>query len=127
MRMTQAKIKALKAAFVEALNKTFGIVAQACKIVGVDRTTYYKWREKDEEFRKACDEVNEYVGDFVESKIIKKIDEGDTTMIIFYAKTKLKNRGYTERTEVTGADGKDLYASWTDEELEKRIAELERK
>lgn len=125
--MTQAKIKALKAAFVEALNKTFGIVAQACKIVGVDRTTYYKWREKDEEFRKACDEVNEYVGDFVESKIIKKIDEGDTTMIIFYAKTKLKNRGYTERTEVTGADGKDLYASWTDEELEKRIAELERK
>lgn len=127
MRLTAQKKRALKKNFIEALTKTFGIVTQACKIVGIERPTYYNWREKDEEFRKACDEVNEYVGDFVESKIIKKIDEGDTTMIIFYAKTKLKSRGYTERTEVTGADGKDLYASWTDEELEKRIAELERK
>ena len=34
--------------------------------------------------------------------------EGDTTMIIFYAKTQMKDRGYTERKEITGKDGEDL-------------------
>ena len=29
-------------------------------------------------------------------------------MIIFYAKTQMKDRGYTERSEITGRDGKDL-------------------
>ena len=37
--------------------------------------------------------------------------EGDTTMIIFYAKTQMKNRGYTERSEITGKDGNDLIKS----------------
>ena len=34
--------------------------------------------------------------------------EGDTTMIIFYAKTQMKDRGYTERREITGKDGESL-------------------
>jgi hypothetical protein len=31
------------------------------------------------------------------------------------------------KTELTGKDGKDLFTSMTDEELAKRISELERK
>ena len=34
--------------------------------------------------------------------------EGDTTMLIFYAKTQMKDRGYNERQEITGADGAPL-------------------
>ena len=41
--------------------------------------------------------------------ILKKMKEGDTTMIIFYAKTQMKDRGYTERKEITSKDGEELF------------------
>ena len=82
-----------------ALEKHLGVVSYACKDVGIDRATYYNWFNKDEEFKKRVEEINEGTVDFVESKLHKKIDEGDTTAIIFYLKTKAKSRGYVERTE----------------------------
>ena len=49
--------------------------------------------------------MKELQKDFAESLILKKIEEEDTTMLIFYAKTQMKDRGYTTRTEVLGKDG----------------------
>lgn len=45
----------------------------------------------------------------------------------FFLKTKGKERGYIERTELTGKDSKDLLGQLSDDELDARIAELERK
>jgi len=52
--------------------------------------------------------LKEYKKDFIESKLIKLINEGDTAATIFAAKTQLKDRGYIERQEITGADGNEL-------------------
>jgi hypothetical protein len=41
---------------------------------------------------------------------MRKIREGDTAAIIFASKTQLKDRGYIERQELTGADGDKLGA-----------------
>lgn len=38
----------------------------------------------------------------IEHALLNKISSGDTAAIFFYCKTKLKIRGYTERSEVAG-------------------------
>jgi hypothetical protein len=97
-----------KEALLKALNDTLGIVSSACKAVNISRMTFYRWYEEDAEFHEKVDDVKELQKDFCEALILKKMKEGDTTMIIFYAKTQMKDRGYTERKEVVGKDGADL-------------------
>ena len=105
---TEITTAARKQAMLEALTLSFGVVAHAAKQVGINRTTHYLWMEEDAEYKAAVADLKEYKKDFIESKLIKLINEGDTAATIFAAKTQLKDRGYIERTELTGADGKDL-------------------
>lgn len=93
------------------LSESCGIVATACRNANVSRNQFYIWYKNDPDFREKVDDVVERQKDFVESEILKKIKDGDTTMIIFYAKTKMKDRGYSERHEITGKDGEDLIKS----------------
>lgn len=94
-----------KKAFLEALEKTLGVVTDACKKVKIARRTVYDWRERDPEFKAEMDSINEVSLDFAESALFKQIKEGNVTATIFYLKTKGKKRGYVERQEVTGAQG----------------------
>lgn len=93
----------------EALAQTIGIVSSACKACNISRMTYYRYYNEDPEFKEKADDVKELQKDFCESLILKKMKEGDTTMIIFYAKTQMKDRGYTERKEITSKDGEELF------------------
>lgn len=86
-----------KVKFIEELTKAFGIISVACQYAGVGRSTYYHWRDTDPDFRKAVEDVMEIQGDFVESKLLENIKDNDTQSILFYCKTKLKKRGYTEK------------------------------
>lgn len=98
----------LKPKFLEAFERHLGIISPSCREVGIDRQTYYNWRELDPDFDKACKEIEETQGDMVENRLLTRINEGDTIATIFYCKTKLKNRGYVERQELTGKDGEQL-------------------
>lgn len=93
------KIQQTKNALIEAMHKSLGVVTQACKIVGVDRSTFYEYYNSDPDFKAKCDDVSEIAIDFVESKLFKQIENGDTTASIFYLKTKGKNRGYIQTSE----------------------------
>lgn len=104
------RIAEQKKEVLEALAKNSGIVASTCRACNISRFTFYKWYNNDSEFAEKVDDVKELQKDFAESLILKKMKEGDTTMIIFYAKTQMKDRGYTERQELTGKDGADLLA-----------------
>ena len=51
------------------------------------------------------------------------------TAIIFFLKTRAKNRGYVERQEITGKDGDNLFQSMTEQEkqdLVKRITNADK-
>lgn len=83
-----------QAALLTALYKTFGVVTKACELAGVDRTMYYHWYNGDEEFKRRADSLNDFQIDFVESKLLQRINDGDTQAIIFFLSTKGKRRGY---------------------------------
>ena len=88
-----------KRAFLTALEKGRGIIAYACKATKVPRSTYYKWMKIDGEFAERVRDISEVTIDTVESSLLNRIKKEDTTAIIFFLKTKGKERGYTERTE----------------------------
>ena len=46
--------------------------------------------------------------DNVESALYQQALAGNTTAMIFFLKTQGKKRGYVERSEITGADGKEV-------------------
>lgn len=85
--------------FLEALNASYGIIAEACEAMNMSRSTFYRWYKSDEVFKEQVDNVTETQIDYVESKLIKNISAGDTTAIIFYLKTKGKARGYSEKAK----------------------------
>ena len=91
------KIQHTKKALLKALEETLGIVTNACKMVGVNRSTYYKYYNEDAEFKREVDSISDIALDFAESQLHKQIQEGNSTSTIFYLKTKGKKRGYIEK------------------------------
>jgi len=106
--MKTNKIQQTKKALLLALEQSLGVVTQACKQVGIDRSTFYKYVNDDPEFAAAVKDMGEIAVDFVESKLFKQIRDNNTTATIFYLKTKAKHRGYIERMEHTGRDGQEI-------------------
>lgn len=98
--MKTNKIQQTKNALIEALGQTLGVVTSACKIVGVDRTTFYKYLNEDAKFAQQVKDIQEVAIDFAESKLYEQIKDNNTTATIFYLKTKGKNRGYVEKQEI---------------------------
>jgi hypothetical protein len=89
-----------KAAMIEALTKSLGVVTTACNQVGIARKTHYEWYKEDEDYQKSVDDISDVALDFAESMLHKQIQDKDTTATIFYLKTKGKKRGYIERSEI---------------------------
>ena len=84
----------------DALEKNLGVVTSACKVVGLNRSTFYDYYNGDSDFKKDVDDLQNVTLDFVESKLHKNIDNCKETSIIFYLKTKGRKRGYVEHKEV---------------------------
>lgn len=53
----------------------------------------------DEEFKAEAKKVQEVALDFAEEKLFEAMEELNVTALIFYLKTKGKERGYVERIE----------------------------
>lgn len=95
-------------------------VSQSCKAFGISRVTFYEWCKNDELFAAQVAECREEIKDFGESQLLRlmkgipKLDDKgkhigylvrpDTACIIFFNKTKNKDRGYVERLEVRNRD-----------------------
>ena len=89
----------------EALRQSAGIQSLAANRLRCDAKTVGNYIARHDTLKKLVREILDETIDVAESQLIKAIGEGNLTAIIFYLKTKGKDRGYSERREVTGADG----------------------
>lgn len=101
-----------KDAMIAALQATLGVIKQAADQVGVTRQVHYKWLKEDPEYAERILELKEMKKDFVESKLMRLIQDGDTAATIFAAKTLLKDRGYVERQEIEHSG--DMNITWNE-------------
>lgn len=90
---------------IAALSRNGGRVYPAAKDLGVFASTIYDRIKRDPTIGEHAKEVRAELLEAVENKFLEKVDEGDTTVLIFLAKTLGKERGYTERTELSGKEG----------------------
>jgi len=96
-------IKGLKA----AIEKSRGNISLVAKSFDISRTTVYTFLNKHPEIKQCLADEREKMIDNVESALYNQALDGNTTAMIFFLKTQGKGRGYVERQEVTGADGKE--------------------
>ena len=89
---------------IAALQEFSGLQAAAAAKLKVSRSTIANYIEKYDDVKAAYTDVNESTIDRVESRLLKEIDKGNITAIIFYLKTKARHRGYLERYDVTSGD-----------------------
>jgi hypothetical protein len=105
-----------------ALRAAAGIRSAAARMLGCAPSTIGNYLGRYSALREIEAEILEQNLDLAETKLLSAIRDGNLTAVIFYLKTKGKARGYTERAEVTGADGGPIdVTKLSDEELE-RIA-----
>ena len=85
---------------IKAIDGSGGVKLEICRRLGCNRQTFDNYLAENEKIAQAFHDECEALGDLCEAKIIEQIRTGNPIMMMFYAKTKLKNRGYVERQEV---------------------------
>lgn len=78
-----------KVAILEQLAKCC-IIQLACERTGIGRSTYYNWLAEDKEFKELADKAinagRAYLNDIAFSGLLKRIQENNITMLIFWLK-----------------------------------------
>jgi hypothetical protein len=114
-RLTEAQIA-------DALEKSAGIMSVAAERLGVDRSTICRRAQKSQRLRNVIDAATERTMDVAEAALLRAVQKGEAWAVCFFLKCKAKQRGYSERTEITGPAGKPVQVSVSEAELDKIIA-----
>lgn len=90
-----------------------GNVSNIAKALGVAPSSLYQFLSDYPELKKWIRSFKEAFHDEVEDIMEQMIRERCVPIIIFYAKTQMRNRGYNERIELTDGDGNPLQQPMT--------------
>ena len=128
----QERTKRSKALFLKNLLSCHGIIKDAAAKTKISRTTVKTWKDTDPDFKKACEDVDEDVLDFVEGTVLKGIKresrprfKGKPESSMWYLDRKGRARGYGKSVEVSGGVNVGLRGK-TLEELEEMEKNLDR-
>jgi len=94
----------IKDSFIEQIRK-IPIIQVACEKVGVARSSVYRWRDEDEEFRKELEEAlaegETLINEMSESQLISLIRDKSWQAISFWLRK--RSPKFKDRVEVTGS------------------------
>lgn len=89
--MNQDSKDTAKKQILERLTKNFTI-SSACHAVGIDRKTFYRWIDEDPLFKQEAyeniQECKKDVTDLANNRLIKQIDNGNLTAVMFWLNNK---------------------------------------
>lgn len=97
MNYQSNRTDANKKLFLKTYTETRYNISETCRITGLDRSNYYEWLDKDPEFKKAINQKEEDLLDWIEEQAKKRMEQGSDKMIEFYLKNKGKKRGFGEQ------------------------------
>lgn len=99
------KSRLTKRIIAEALEEYKGGAYLAASALGVSHMTIYRWLEKHPDLKELKEAFSERMVDKAEYKLHEAVEVGDPWAVKYALSTKGKQRGYTERTELSGPDG----------------------
>ena len=82
-----------------------GSIGEACFYAGINRDTYYNWIEKWPKLKQKFDSLREKPVLKARNTVVNAL--GDPTIALKYLERKRKSE-FALRTEITGADGKQI-------------------
>lgn len=125
-KVNPKKREATAARIIEALKECNGLLTLAARKAGVTYRTIKRYADDYPTVAEAYKESKETMLDVAEGKLYQAIGKGESWAICFYLKTQGKQRGYVERQEFTGKDGKPLQMVFkdVDPETKKMLSEL---
>jgi len=103
-----------KKAILSAIKDSGGIMSTIAKKLGVNWHTAQTWCNKFEDTKQALQNEKDTILDMAESTVFKNIKEGNSQDAKWLLSTMGKKRGYSERHEITGADGGEVKIKWGD-------------
>jgi hypothetical protein len=102
LNAAQLRQPKIKEALVEQL-KRIPIIQISCERAGVSRASFYRWRDEDEEFKKAIEkalsEGEAYINDMSESQMISLIKDKNWPAISFWLRH--HHPKYVQRIEIS--------------------------
>ena len=98
------KLTKKQKAMVEALAENYHNITEACKKVGISRTSHYEWIDENVQYKKACEDIKFSLVDRAETILHEKL-ETDTTALLFFLKCK---GGYSEKDKIEADIKKEI-------------------
>jgi transposase-like protein len=99
--MTSTKINR-KQAFLEAYKKSLFNISEACRAIGINRTTYYTWIEKYPKFKEELELAEKQMDDIAENSLYKNVKKGIQKAVEFYLTNRKKDKySNNQNIEVT--------------------------
>lgn len=90
-----------KKQFLEKLPKNFFNITKTCKEVGIARATYYKWINRDKQFREKLIQLQEWILDDLEAMVFEKaFKEKDVKVAMWILERAGKHRGWSPKAEI---------------------------
>lgn len=86
--------------FEKACEGSFGIISVIAKKLGVDRSTVYKFLEREPEAQKILEKARDEILDEAEQKLAQAVKDGQRWAIRFLLATLGSKRGYVKKVEM---------------------------